>query len=216
MLKTLLGATALAALALPALAQTDAMPDVGAIRSDDHRLTLRTRTAATRPTLTLSRHDPALGTVIHTNLGGAEDRYLDYIGWSVDSAQISAMPFTPALPARVGKVIIALSHITGLNAMTVGLHEDKGGLPGKRLKRLSLDDMPPFGECCVTMSAGFGGVPVEAGRVYWLVAQTTKGSDTWAAWNLNSTGAVGLTAYRDMDGWHLADGQPGAFEVRGR
>lgn len=207
----------LAALALPLAAQ--AQSAAGRQGPAGHQ-TVLTAPLAAAPAPQAERD---LASVVYSNFGGPENLFDSTTGWTIAGRQsipalyqATAMAFSPALPVRITKARLAVGYVSGTNALKVSLHEDDGGRPGAVLKQLTLQALPAFGQCCATASAGFGGVPVQAGHTYWLVARTAKKSDTWAAWNLNSTSTLGAMALDSGSGWSSFTDQNGAFEVLGR
>jgi hypothetical protein len=61
------------------------------------------------------------------------------------------------------------------------------------------------------------GLSLTAGTKYWVViGPTSLNSTTWEAWNLNSTGVMGVDAYSNDGGvtWVIHNGQTlGAFDI---
>jgi len=110
-----------------------------------------------------------------------------------------AMPFAPVENGSIKKIRLAVGHASGANSLSVSLRADDGGLPGAVIKRFQVFDLAEFGSCCETEVVTLKGVPVTAGTTYWVVVKAD--ADTWAGWNSNSVGAVGLPAFNQGEGW---------------
>ena len=137
-------------------------------------------------------------------------------GWSLYSAQWVAVPFTPTFNARIQRVRMAIGYIYGTPDIKVSLNADAGGVPGDVIKKFNALELPPFGQCCGTVSTPFGGANVVAGQTYWVVARVPKRFDTGAAWHGNITGAEGAWAVNRGEGWRQTSGILGALEVLAR
>jgi hypothetical protein len=145
-------------------------------------------------------------------------------GWTISSEgsivgarQDVAMPFTPSANYAVKTITAAVGYVAGTNGVTISLNEDAGGLPGAVIKKGVVTGLPAFGSCCVTVSIGAKGSPVNAGTQYWVVVKTDKKTpDTWDAWNMNNIGMQGTFAFNTGAGWQASSGPLSAFSVLGK
>lgn len=161
--------------------------------------------------------------VIFSNFGEGEwPRYECCIGFLVQSADsardggmwLAGMPFVPAENGNVRKIRIPLGLLSGTNSVNISLRSDSDGLPGEVLGHFKTEDMPPFGGCCEVQTIFAKGIPVTAGKQYWVVARA--GADTSVAWNFNSIRMEGTTAVKDENGWRLSGpASIAAFKVLG-
>jgi hypothetical protein len=145
-------------------------------------------------------------------------------GWTVSAEgsivgarQDVAMPFTPNANYAVKTINVAVGYVAGTNGATVSLNADAGGVPGAVIQKGMVTALPTFGSCCVTVSIGGKGSPVNAGTQYWVVVKTSKKTaDTWDAWNMNNVGMQGPFAFNTGTGWQATSGPLSAFNVLGR
>jgi hypothetical protein len=108
---------------------------------------------------------------------------------------------------------VAIGLVSGTNSASLTLNSDSGGAPGGVLATWSLSSLPAFGTCCtVETVTPSGSIVLTSGTQYWLVASVIA-SDTWDAWNLNSTGATGFVWLSGSGS--VADQTLGAFDVLG-
>jgi hypothetical protein len=163
---------------------------------------------------------------IYSSFGPDRDNLYDCcIAWTLTTResvvglrQFVAAPFTPADNGSIRKIVVALSWVSGLNALTVSLRADDGGLPGAVIKRFELLDLPVFGGCCETETLAAKGIPVTAGTTYWVTVRAA--ADTWAGWNFNVLNLPGPFAVKsdwldDTGHWQLNPNSPPAFRVLG-
>ncbi len=147
-------------------------------------------------------------------------------GWTVSGStsppglSTSANEFTALVTGSVSQIDVAVGWVTGTNGATVSFWTDNSGTPGAMLGSWDISNLPTFGTCCsFSTISGISGINVSAGQNYFLLLSAP--SDTWDAWNFNSTGDKGLVVQSTDGGatWHLADnGAPGtqnrsAFDV---
>lgn len=121
-----------------------------------------------------------------------------------------AMPFSVSVTASVSEIDVALGWYTGTNGATVSLWTDANGTPGTQLgPSWSVGNFPSSGttDDTVVMISGISGINLAAGSSYLLVI-TPAASDTWAGWNLNTTGINGLTARLRFYSLRGAPGRP--------
>ena len=171
----------------------------------------------------LGRHAfaPAAGTVIYSTFNSDPDALYDCcVAYALGAAegdlgfqQQVAMPFTPATDAVLKKVYVAISLDGGTDQMTGVLAEDAGGVPGRTIRQVLIENLLAPGVCCDTLSVPGKGTPLAAGRTYWIVAHPT--GDTYAGWNYADTGVLGNVAYDGGDGWRAIVSVQGAFAVVG-
>jgi len=177
-----------------------------------------------RPRIDLStsaREDAANLKEIYSSFNGNEAELYDCCQvWVVSTVKSDfharytlAMAFTPARDAIIRRIQLALSSESGRNALSISLHADEGGMPGKALQAFEVKDIPPEGNCCEVESVGPVDTLVRKGRTYWVVAKAS--ADTEGGWNFNSIGAAGLFAFNTGDGWQIRDLPLGAFRVLG-
>jgi len=154
---------------------------------------------------------------VYDNLGPG-NAYFCCAGWTVAGPSsspglaVSAMSFIPSRDAEVTQIDLALGNAGGFNGALIQLAGDNGGIPGTALGTWPVHGQPAFGGCCGLTTVHTRAIPVGAGRTYWVVA-IAGNSDTWDAWNDNTTGATGGDFY---DGtWYQYGDATGAFDVIG-
>ena len=107
---------------------------------------------------------------------------------------VLGVSFTSASTVTFDSAQLALSFMSGTNALNVSLMTDAGGTPsGTTLETIRITGIGAS-PGLVTATSTTHSV-LTAGVSYWLVA-TYGASDTYMKWYLNSTGATGQTAYR--------------------
>lgn len=131
-----------------------------------------------------------------------------------------AASFTPAADATVKEIDAGVGWVSGTNNVIVTLYNDNGGVPGKVRATGAASGLTTFGGCC-GLAILNDRVAVKAGNTYW-VSVTTDGadSDTWAAWNFNSTDQINGVSVATSNGgaWTNVGGEIPApsFAVIGR
>ena len=165
------------------------------------------------------------GTIVYDNLGSGSDVYNDVNSWAVIGPgtilgptiqSAPAEPFTPGSTVYFTQLDMALSYFLGTNTVTVDLMSDSSG-PGAVLESWSVSNLPSVLTCCaLQVLSGNGSILLESGTTYW-VAVLPGNSDTFALWNLNSTGATATEFENFGNGWVPNPGisPTGAFEVQG-
>jgi len=152
------------------------------------------------------QRDPKLKK-IYDNLGTGSNGYNCCEGYNVTGKTSvvgvqtwTATAFTPASAVTLTKIQVAIEWVTGTNEAIVSLVKDKGGVPAaKALHTWHFKNLHNAGSCCDLSSAKLKtGIPLVKGKQYWIVAKCP--SDTWAAWNLNSTGVLGTFAQQNDGG----------------
>jgi hypothetical protein len=100
----------------------------------------------------------------------------------------------------------------------VTLVPDKGGVPSRKvLHKWNFKNLHSAGTCCKLSTAKLKtGIKLAKGKQYWIVAKCP--SDTWAAWNLNITNALGTFAQQNNGGsWKVFTNQTiGAMGLFGK
>ncbi len=129
----------------------------------------------------------------------AGDAYNVGTGWTVSGIDSilatdwdAANGFVSNVSGPIATIDIAIGHVTGANEFILSIHDDAGGQPGAALWTSPpiIGQMGSFGADNPPITVNVAGaVSIAAGQLYWVVA--SGGSDTWAAWNLNSIGDLG-------------------------
>jgi hypothetical protein len=140
-------------------------------------------------------------------LGTGTAVYNCCVGWNVTgSASLvgeqtwTATAFTPKAAVTLTEIQIAIEYVAGTNGAIVTLNTDAKGVPSKKvLHKWNFSNLHAAGSCC-DLSTGKvkSGVKLAKGKQYWIVAMCP--SDTWDAWNLNSTGVLGTFAQQNNGG----------------
>lgn len=118
-----------------------------------------------------------------------------------------AMQFTPEANATVREIDVGVGYAAGTNQVTIGLYTDDGGVPGKQLKKADVTGLGNFGSCCGLAVLKMH-EDVKAGTPYWVTVTTENASNTWEAWNFNSTNEIDPVplAVNQGSGWQAAGG----------
>ena len=168
---------------------------------------------------------PTQAEIIYDNFGPG-DTYNQGSGWTlsdgspigVDWDQGNAFALDSfGMDYYLDTIDLAVGLVSGSNELDLWLMTDSAGQPGTIIESFHFSgEMGSFGYLNPPLTANSLLNPLlEADEQYWLIASAT-GPDTWAAWNLNSTGDVGLRAYRaDLDTWGVSDTTRAAFRVTG-
>ncbi len=112
-----------------------------------------------------------------------------------------AVAFTPAVNASVIEIDAAVSYYYGPNGVVLGIYADDHDKPGRLMRSWTFNNtLAPLGTCCSYLAATWpNGIPVVAGRQYWIVARTDASMlDTISSWNQTS---VQPTAVRHIERW---------------
>lgn len=103
----------------------------------------------------------------------------------------AAVPFTPATNISVYQVQAAVTWdgFNAQNRVIMSIAQDSGGLPGATIQELPISNLPVFGTCCALAVATRNvGIPLIAGKQYWLVAGTNLANQMFeGGWDFNST-----------------------------
>lgn len=148
---------------------------------------------------------PAMAqSTLYSDLGTGTDVYQSSTGWTVAGSGIlgesftAANEFTAGASGSVSQIDIGIGTAAGGNSFFAALYTASGNDPGTLIAQWNnLSSTETFGQCCglVTIS-GITGVNLTAGTSYFLVlGPTNLTSDTFDAWNWNSTGATGTDLY---------------------
>ena len=168
---------------------------------------------------------PTQADIIYDNFGPG-DTYHQNTGWTLsggspidkDWDQGSAFALDSfGMDYYLDTIDLAVGLVSGPNELDVWLMTDSAGEPDTIIESFHFsDEMGSFGDLSPPLTANSLLNPLlEADEQYWLIASAT-GPDTWAAWNLNSTGDVGLRAYRaDLGTWGVSERTKGVFRVTG-
>jgi hypothetical protein len=150
-------------------------------------------------------------------LGSPGNVYRLGAGWIVSGTGApvgsftAANEFQPAYSGNVSQIDVAVSYVSGVNSFYVPLNTDNAGQPDTMLASWgNLSSTTNLGSCGGLVSiSGISGLSLTAGSNYWIViGPTSPNSTTWEAWNLNSTGLMGLDAYsNDGGGTWIENGQ---------
>lgn len=129
--------------------------------------------------------------------------------------------FTPDSNHTLTRVEVAVGYSgQGPNAVVISVNEDKGGVPGKALKKWNVSGLPAFGTCCTTvLRTDKAGIALTGGQQYWIVASLSSGeTDTVDGWNVSDADQIDQVTTASWDGttWHVFPAAPGlAFAVEG-
>jgi len=135
--------------------------------------------------------------------------------------QWMAGTFTPGADHTVTRVEVAVGYSQGAtNGVVISLNRDNNGVPGKALKTWNASGLPPFGACCtLVVKSDASGIPVSAGKRYWVVLSTNSHEkDTVDGWNFNDTNQVDMATNASYTGqkWTVFQTTQGvAFAVKG-
>lgn len=188
-------------------------------------VTMLLAAAAMLATSTAARAD-----VLFSNFGPG-DSYLGNAGWSLANGGPFGAHLEDAVIFTVGanggsdyffnSAEFGIGLLFGPNVLHVTLHSDSGGVPGAILEQVTvIDGMGPLstepGDFNPPVVANFSGNTIlQSGMSYWLSVSTDTSTDSWAAWNENIMGDLGLRAFRENGGpWNPSTGNPrGVFRV---
>jgi len=154
---------------------------------------------------------------------GSGNSYNTSAGWVVAGTkkgfQEVAVEFTPAANYYLSQVDVAIGYLgSGDNSIVLSLNSDSGGLPGSVIGTQTLIGLPSFGASdidTVTVPDPGPALEVFGGTTYWIVA-APYASNSFEAWDMNSTGVVGGLALNDGSGWyHYSISTTSAFDVLG-
>ncbi len=153
---------------------------------------------------------PAPASTFFSDLGTGQNVYQCCVGFTVFGSPIpgqSTEPanlFTSGLSGSVSEIQFALGYANGLSdSVTAMLMTDSGGVPGTVMGSWTVSSTELFGFCCNLVDiTGISGINLVAGQQYFLVLNPAVLTDD--AWNLNSTGATGVTLDSSDGGqtWH--------------
>ncbi len=146
-------------------------------------------------------------------------------GWTVANAssgagvqQWVAYPVTPKANATITEIVEGIAFVEGADSVTIALLADNNGVPGAVLEKKNKGNLEVFGACCsVTVDHLKTGVPVTAGKTYWVAALLPRQtqSATWDVWNFStkSTNTVPFAFYNGV--WNVSSGPYAAFALYG-
>jgi hypothetical protein len=159
--------------------------------------------------------------IVYSNLNSNPSDVYNCCNASVEispplSETLAAMSFTPGANYDLNQIDLAIQYFLGTNGFTLNLVNDHNGLPGSTvIESWAVTSLPGGGTCCILDSVTSTGVLLEGGAQYWL--EVLPFSDSFLAWNLNNTGALGTNALSRDNGktWSPFDYYTGAFDVLG-
>jgi len=186
------------------------------------RMTVVTESARSYRTTNVA---PSGLVTIFNNIGGKYPQgvYWCCTGYDIigpaQGEQWMATAFTPSANHTVTRIEVAVGYLLGTNGVVLSLNDDNNGVPGKALKSWNALGLPSFGCCALVVKSDGSGIPIRAGKQYWVVLSTNSHeSDTVAAWNLNDTDQVDFVTaatYTNKQ-WSAFQMSPGlAFAVKG-
>jgi len=190
--------SALIALTALAFVGTASAADNGIVLSKDRKTTIATHGSSQYNPASEPAHTPSN---TFSNVGWKYPNGLYFCcygntisgsGSAVGQTFWLAASFSPAQDATAKEIDAGVGWVEGTNKVIITLYDDNGGVPGSVLASGAADSLGVFGDCCGLATLKLrGGVALTGGATYW-VSVTTDGadSDTWAAWNLNSTDQV--------------------------
>ena len=212
---------------VPAPAQDRATSAI-TIRTDHAFATLVTRRAPSGAALP-AISDAGLVTIFNSLAASyPKGRYWCCMGYNVMGpnsglgVQWMAAPFTPAADRTVTRIAVAAGYSQqGANGVVVSLNDDNNGVPGQALQSWNTTGLPRFGSCCaVVVESNSTGIPVTAGKQYWVVLSTNSSeSDTVDGWNVEDTDQVDPATMASYAGtqWTVFQATPGlGFAVLGK
>lgn len=183
---------------------------------------MKRHTLITAGALALSLTSASMGDVIFNNFGPGNS-YDISTGWTLsDGAPVNVdWDQGDAFTVSGGNyfldhIDLAISLVAGQNRIFIDVYTSIGGLPGVLIDSAVIEDqMGTFGDDNPLIVALFDGSTVlNDGEQYFVTASTD--SNSWAAWNLNSVGDVGLHTFRkNLGDWAAGDNVRGAFRVKG-
>jgi len=161
------------------------------------------------------------------DLGTGNNVYNCCTGWTVSGTGTVGTSFTAAnlftamASGTVSQIDLGVGYVAGVNSFYAAVYTDNAGLPGTQLWRQdNLSSSQNFGGCCGLITiTGISGLTLTSGTQYFMVlGPESTSSTTWEAWNLNSTGAMGLDLFSTNGGssWNSNGTQTlGAFDILG-
>lgn len=182
--------------------------------------------ATTAPAIPSDRTIPATpdprSRVIFSNLGrGTVPAYDCCYLWGITGpaaengdATAVGLSFRPAKNARLTRVELGLSYLSGTNQVTVSIHEDAGSAPGPVLAQFLVADLPRVQSCCELARVNPGGLPVRAGALYWVTVRAE--GNTLAGWNVALPVMFGPLGLDRGAGWVPYFGVQPSLQVLGR
>ena len=155
------------------------------------------------------------------------------VGWCVSGSTTAfcgpavprwvASPFTPSGSFSLTQIDLALGYNAGTNGVTVELVNSQNGLPGSTvLEYWTASSVPPLIPTPDLSLTSTGGVILQSGTQYWIVAMGTAG-DTLDFWFDEPTGLLqgSVSSLTNGASWFALSGTNGvrnaltAFDVLG-
>jgi hypothetical protein len=209
----------LTAAAVPALAAPAAKLPAG-ISVDPNTSIMTTTPAPGTHSASVAALPPAKLKVIFDNLAEfyPNGRYTPYSAYTVfgtaagfDTREWLGMSFSPATNATVVRLELPIKWISGDNRAVISLRNTKHGLPGDVLQSWVVTNMIGPNTCCTVTHVVSAGIPVQAGKRYWVVLTNDTGHDnTYLGWQANVTEPLLLTAigHEEGEGWTIQTQAP--------
>jgi hypothetical protein len=119
------------------------------------------------------------------SVNGPHDGYGDAELWT-------GAPFTPTADHTVTTVKVAATWYGGINGLVLSLNNDANGVPGAAIETWQLKNLPSNLCCAIQVVTDGAGIPVIAGRQYWIVLMP----DGISARSIRRTGPYSLNTAR--------------------
>ena len=115
---------------------------------------------------------------------------------------------------------VGLGFVEGTNGAIIDMDKDCNNFPcgkpdgGKHICQANLSNLPSFGSTGTTVVTGKCKAKLTKGSMYWVYIQSLANS--WLAWNINATGAVGgqVEATNDVWGTYQSGASEGALTIK--
>ena len=138
---------------------------------------------------------------------GAGDTYDYFSGWTVSGAssgvgaQLIATQFTSADSGMLTHIVVGAGYISGTNNVSVALFSDNSNTVGSLMAAWGVNSLGAFGGVnpVIDLTNNSPALTLSSGTKYWVMMYPPF-PDTWAAWNKNTTGAVGSMAFSTNNG----------------
>jgi len=188
-------------------------------------LPLIKRSAAILVVLLSAASQAEAAVIVYDNFGPANggNDYDTASGWGVQTGPPSfnnftvGDTFTPSTTGTLSDITVALEFIQGVNAATVSLRADTGGVPGAVLESWTVSSLPPADGTFHTPTtvSDVTNVPLNAGTHYWVVIAATANSSR-LEWMFIDSGIGARSHAGSIDlgaSWETLLSTQGAFRV---
>lgn len=106
-------------------------------------------------------------------------------GGAYGTEQWLATAFTPKANHVATRVEVPALYYSGSNGVVLSVYDDAGGVPGKPLHSWHITNLPTTVCCTVVGGSDKRGIPLSAGKQYWIVIRTgAKDTTAVAVWAL--------------------------------